>query len=244
MKNFSSEQTKETARGGAAGFSLLELMIALAVTMVVSGLAVTLLTESFNMRTREDRKSDALANVRRALSTMTREITNAGYGLEGAFPTNGIVAADSDNTSIRILSNADRFQGGATPDTPTSADEDVLYRLVNDQVNGLRYIARYDVNGTTSNTTVIADRIDTFLIRYYPQKVVYTTANCDITDVLDAPGGHIVNEVSPDQATYVVVTVCVQLPPVGTPGAASYQPPSVQQLTSDVQLRNATVTAF
>jgi hypothetical protein len=126
----------------------------------------------------------------------------------------------------------------------------VLFSFVNDTTNGRRYIARYDVNSAA--TTVVASPIDSFLIHYFPQKVVYTpmvtyTAGvpvCDIADVRDKPGGYSVAEVPPAQALYIVVSVCVDLPAVGTPGANSYQPQTVQQLTSDVQLRNATAMTF
>ncbi len=239
------KRTTTAPRRREAGFSLIELMIALSVTVVISGLAVSLLTASFNIRAREDRKSDAIADVRRTLNTMTREIGNAGYGLPDTLPANGIVAADSNNNTIRILANADRFTGGATPDSPTSLDEDVIYRFVNDVPNAQRYVVRFDVNNAVNGTTVLANRIDSFIIRYYPQKVVYTTDNCDISNVLDAAGGNVVNEVPPNQATYIVLSACVQLPAIGQPGQVGYQPgPIMQQLTSDVQLRNATLTSY
>ncbi len=232
------------SRRHEAGFSLMELVIALSVTVLITGLAVSLLASSFHLRAREDRKSDAIADVRHTLSTMTREIGNAGYGLADALPTNGIVAADSNNNSIRILSNSDRFHNGASPDSPASPDEDVIYRFVNDTTSGQRYVVRFDVNSPTNNTTVLVNGIDSFILRYYPQKVVYTTTNCDITNVRDAAGGNVVSEVSPDQATYVVITACAQLPAVGSLGAAGYQPAAIQQLTSDVQMRNATISAY
>lgn len=237
------KRAKETARRTEAGFSLLELIAAMAVTVVIMGLAATLIAGSFNLRNREDRKSDAIADVRRSLNTMSREIANAGYGLDSTYPANGIVAAYSNNTQIRILSNADHYTGGATPNAPTSADEDVIEYFVNDAVNSQRYVVHYDVN--TDTTTIMANRIDSFIIRYYNQKVVYTTdtKNCDITNVTDGAGTN-VGEVPPAQATFVVLSICVQLPAVGTPGSPGYQGPSVQQLTSDVQLRNATISSY
>ncbi|HEX8180622.1 MAG TPA: prepilin-type N-terminal cleavage/methylation domain-containing protein [Pyrinomonadaceae bacterium] len=250
MNMLASKRTTEVRAGRAAGFTLLEMMIALAVTTVVTGLAVTLLAASLNLRVREDRRSEAIADVRRALNTMTGEIANAGYELPPGAPQNGIVAADSDNTAIRILTNSDRFNGGATPESPGSQDEDVLFSFVNDAANGRRYIARYDVNSAT--TTVLANPIDSFTLRYFAEKVVYTPTVtyaggvpvCDIADVRDKPGGVAIGEVPPAQARYIVVSVCVDLPAVGVPGSNSYQAPAVQQLTSDVQLRNATAVTF
>src|ERR1041385_311972 len=91
-----------------SGFSLIELIIAMGVTVTILGLASTLLAGSFNIRSREDRKSDAIADVQRALNIMTREISNSGMKLPSELPSvssNGLVAGDSDNQSIRVISN-------------------------------------------------------------------------------------------------------------------------------------------
>ena len=66
-----------------AGFSLLEVLIAMGITITIMALATTLLAASFRVRSREDRKSDAVADVQRALNIMTREIANAGLKLPG-----------------------------------------------------------------------------------------------------------------------------------------------------------------
>src|ERR1041385_7216718 len=91
-----------------AGFSMFELIIAMVVTIAIFGLCSALIARSFHVRSREDRKSDAIADVQRALNIMTREISNAGMKLPGGLPnvsSNGIVTGDSDTKSIRIVSN-------------------------------------------------------------------------------------------------------------------------------------------
>jgi Tfp pilus assembly protein PilW len=242
------KRSTKIERRAEAGFSLLELMIALGVTILITGLAATLVASSFNIRSREDRKSDAVYDVRRTLNAMTRDMANAGYGLDPAagYPVNGIVAADSNNTQIRLLSNADRYNGGASPNSPTSQDEDVIYQFVNDVANGQRYIVRYDVNSAIAGTSVLANRIDSFVLRYYGDKVTYTVANCDIdpASVRDRDGNLVGEVASPTLAKFIVMTVCVQLPAVGRAGAPGFQPASQQQLTSDVQLRNADTISF
>src|SRR6185503_10896408 len=89
-----------------AGFSLLEVIIAMGITITIMGLATTLLAAGFRVRSREDRKSDAVADVQRALNIMTREIANAGLKLPSGLPAvskNGVVTNDSDNESLRII---------------------------------------------------------------------------------------------------------------------------------------------
>ena len=234
-----------------AGFSLLELIIAMSIVLVVMGLSSSLLASGFKMRSREDRKSDAVADVQRALNIMTREISNSGFKLPSGLPAianNGIVTNDSDFESIRIVSNlngAPDSANGYFEDTDvTDTDEDVKFLMYVDATLGQRYIVRYEKNGT-NQTTVLANRIDSLIFRYYDEKVTYsTTVNssgvCDITNVVNA-SGTTEAEVSPGAAKFIVIAVGVTLPAVGKPGSDGYQPPSQVQLTSDVVLRNSIV---
>ena len=64
-----------------AGFSLIELLIAMLVTSFLMVAATSLLSASFNVRSREDRRSDATADVQRALNIMSRELGSAGFSL-------------------------------------------------------------------------------------------------------------------------------------------------------------------
>jgi prepilin-type N-terminal cleavage/methylation domain-containing protein len=63
------------------GFSLVELLIAMAVTVVIACIASTLVAQSLRMRSREDARSDAIADAHRALNIVSREIANSGFGL-------------------------------------------------------------------------------------------------------------------------------------------------------------------
>lgn len=214
-----------------AGFSLFELVVAMAITLVIMGAASALMAGSFNIRARENQKSEAIADVQRALNTMTREVANSGFGLMN----NGLVAADSGANSIRFRANLNAFRGETTSNSVTDRDEDVQYRLVNDGTNS--YIARLDVN-TNNLTTVLANRIDSFRIRYYASRTDYTTGNCDIVPAAGAV------EVTPTAATYIVVSICVTLPERGSPRSPGYQPATNMQLVSDISLRNADPTQY
>lgn len=234
-----------------AGFSLLEVIVAMGITIVMMTLASTLLAGGFRIRSREDRKSDAVADVQRALNIMTREIANSGLKLPSGLPkvaSNGVVTDDSDNQSLRIVSNLNGMPDSANgyyEDTDVDdADEDVKFLMYVDADLGQRYIVRYEKNGS-NQTTVLANRIDSLVFRYYDEKVTYDTTvdasgNCDITNVKNAAGAT-KSEVSPGAAKYVVIAVGVSLPAVGSPNTDYYQPPSQVQLTSDVVLRNSIV---
>ena len=58
-----------------SGFSLLELLIAMVITMALMTAASTLLANALRVRSRENQKSDALADTQRALNVMSRELS-------------------------------------------------------------------------------------------------------------------------------------------------------------------------
>src|SRR5215218_6705738 len=110
-------------RNRELGFSLIELLMAMAITLTVFGLAGNLLAGSFNVRARENQKTDALADAQRALNIMTREIANTGFGLAN----NGIVESDSNASAIRVRSNLNAFDSQTTSNSISDRNEDVKY---------------------------------------------------------------------------------------------------------------------
>jgi len=135
-----------------AGFSLLELLIAMTVTLAVMVAASTLLASSLRTRARENLRSDALAAAQRALSIMSREISNSGYGLTD----NGIVVADSAADSIRVRANLNN-------DTDVDdVDEDVRFILQTANSE----IVRYDDATAASARSVLAKNISSLTIKY------------------------------------------------------------------------------
>ncbi|HKS30308.1 MAG TPA: prepilin-type N-terminal cleavage/methylation domain-containing protein [Pyrinomonadaceae bacterium] len=200
---------KERDERREAGFSIIELMIAMAVTLIVMTAATTLLASSLKIRVRENQKSDALADAQRALNIMSRDIANAGFGLD----YNGIVTADSGQTAIRIRANVLNVNSNATD----GQDEDVMYVFQNSNA-----IVRYDP--VASPTTVsLASRINSLQLQYYDYS--YDSSG---TLVTSGP-----NNAPTVNTGRVRITVSVTLDAVGN------QPAATVQLTSDVTLRNA-----
>lgn len=243
-----------------AGFSLIEMIIAMAITITITAVAASLLAQSMNIRTRANEKVDALADAQRALNIMSREIGDAGFNLDD----NGIVAEDSVtdenlNSTIRIRSNLNRFNKDPDPWYSGSAvnsdaqkgisiagadvGEDVKYVLY--PADDTNLLARYDRYG--GGKTVLANRLDSLHIHYFAGKVTYSTpsvsspppppADCDIT-------GASAGEVSPSAAKYLVIAVCVRQSAVGAPGSPGYQPESRVLLVSDVTLRNSNLLTY
>ncbi len=218
------------------GFSLLELLIAMTITIVLLGIGSSILMSSFNIRHRENQVSDALADVQRAVNIMSREIANAGFNLS----TNGIVAGDSDSNAIRIRSNLNKYDPSAGPlsrNDVIDPGEDIKYFI--NAAENTNYLVRYDVNASSveARKTVLANRLDSLSIHYFAQQVTYQTSGCDIKD----PSGA---EVAPSAARYIVMAVCVGLPAYGTPNSPGYQPATNVLLTSDVTLRNSGLRSY
>ena len=212
---------KDGRAGPSAGFSLIELMIALGVTLVIMVISAQLLAASLNVRTRENARAEAIADVQRGLQTMSREIGNAGLGLAG----NGLHPTDSDEAQIRVRANLNAFSGDTdTLDTTDAGSEDVVFAIINNftggEPEGQRLITRQDVN--TNRISSLANRVDSLRFDYLN------------------PDGTVA--ASPAQAARVRITVGVTLRAVGTPGRPGYQPQSRTQVVSDVSLRNRLLT--
>lgn len=208
-------------RPAEAGFSLVELMVALGVTLVIMVVASRMLAMSMTVRTRENQRTEAIADVQRALQTMTREISNAGLGMTDP-AQNGLVDADSDDISVRVRSNLNAFCGpaGAGCDANTTgADEDVVFTIISNVSadEEQRLITRQDVN--SGAISPLANRVDTLDFDYL---------NADATTAA----------ATPHEAAIVRITVTVLLPAVGRAGSPGYQPSTRMQLTSDAVLRN------
>jgi prepilin-type N-terminal cleavage/methylation domain-containing protein len=208
-------RAKRTKAGDSRGFSLIELMVALGVTLVIMVVAGRMLAMSLNVRMRENQRTEAIADVQRALQMMTREIGNAGLGLRG----NGITCDEPDETifgEIRVRSNLNAFPPSSDADT-ADADEDVAYSLINDATvtPPQRLITRQDIN--TGKIAQLANRIDALQFTFFNEDGTAAT---------------------PAEAERVQITVAVTLPAVGSPNSSGYQPPARIRLQSEATLRN------
>jgi prepilin-type N-terminal cleavage/methylation domain-containing protein len=201
-----------------AGFSIMELLIAMSIMLVVMSCASTFLAGSLRIRGREMARIAALADAQRALNTMSREIANSGFGLT----SNGIVTANSDASSIRRRANLNSYTRTATH-TVNEQDEDVMFSL---QANpdGSSALIRSDIG--LGQARVLASPVNALSVRYY------NSAGAEITDGTE------------NNATRVKITLTITLPAVGPPRSPGYQPPSAMQVASDITLRNSNLFTY
>ena len=182
---------KSPAPKSNSGFSLIELLITMVVMLIALSIVSTITFRAFGVRARESRTTDALTSAQAALSVMSREISNSGFGLYNdsvnKVADNGIVIADSNANQIRVRANLDNF--GGTHESPgpntlviNQPSEDVMYFF--DAATSS--IVRYDPHGLGTDqpeTSVVVNRISNVTFEYYD----YAGATSAATGPLTVP---------------------------------------------------------
>lgn len=210
-----------------AGFSLIELLIAMTITLSIIAMAFYLVAQSLNRKSRDETQVAALADANQALSIMSKDITNAGFGLS----SNGLAAADCSEDKIRVRANLNSLLKQTTSGTVNDQDEDLIFQLIANPDTGSALV-RTDV--ALGESSIIATQID----------------NTDINNDGDGDGltfnylDENGNAVAPENAVRVEIIIRIVLPQVGQPEAPGFQPQVTKQLSSSVVLRNSRLLAY
>ncbi len=162
-KKLFNEKAECRTNPADAGFSLIELLIAMTITLVVLGLTATMFGGAMSIRSRESSRTDALTSAQAALTIISREIGNSGYGLTN----NGIVLADSDKKKLHFRANIDNLDIKII-----KPGEDITYFYE----PLTKSIARYDPNDTPESSVVV-NRISDVNFQYFN----YTGSNSTAT---------------------------------------------------------------
>ena len=144
---------KKSHNKNIAGFSLLELIISMTITLILMAMAGAIFSHSIGTRERETRRTEAIIAVQSALNLISREVANSGYGLTD----NGIVIADSNAKRIHFRSNIHNEDA-----TTGNTGEDLMYFF---EPNS-NAIVRYDRFSVPQTSTVI-DRIGDLSFEYW-----------------------------------------------------------------------------
>jgi len=140
------------------GFTLIELMVSIAIGMVVLASVATTFTSQTRAYSAQEQINQMEQNLRGALDIMTREIKMAGYRPNGGTVT-GVVSYASSSLTIQadIDGNGTLLASGTGSDT---ANEQIAY--VYDSVN--KKITRQVGSGTAAT---LAENISAFTLTYY-----------------------------------------------------------------------------
>lgn len=143
-------QKCQTATDG--GFSLVELVTATAISLIILGAVVASFSGAMRTRERQSSRTDAITSTQAAINIVSREISNAGYGLT----TNGIVISDSTTKRIHFRSN---LYNNDSATTSPGEDVTIFYDSTSQSV------VRYDANsGITSG---VINRVSDVDFAYY-----------------------------------------------------------------------------
>jgi len=146
-----------------AGFTLVEMMVALAIGMVV----IASVAGTFRAQTRQNKAEEEISqlhqNVRGALDIISRELMQAGYKASG-----GSVTGVTYSTT-QLLIQADLDGNGAIDNTSNSTTEYIIYAY--DSTN--QQITRKLGSGGTSY--MVADNITQFTFSYLDASSAATT---------------------------------------------------------------------
>lgn len=142
----------------AEGFSLVELVVSMMITLVILGAAVAAFTGALQSRELQSSRTDALSSAQAAINIMTREIGNSGYGLRrGQYASNGLVLG-GDSTSTRIHVRANVNNANSTTSDPA---EDITFYF--DALT--KSVVRYDAGSNT--TSGIINRVSNVQFTYH-----------------------------------------------------------------------------
>ena len=147
---------------GQAGFSLTELLIVMAVSVILLAGMASFFSSQAKTTTMQVLTVDTVHRARTALASMTKEIRMAGYRSSGTAFT-GISQASAG--SIHIL--ADLNQDGSI----SGSDEDVTYAFNSDN----KSISR--------NGSVLAEHIDSLTLTYTMKDGSTTQAPADLSGI-------------------------------------------------------------
>ena len=206
------------------GFSLVELIVSLLITLIVLAAAVTVFTGALRTRERQSARTVAITAAQAALTVMSREIGNSGFGLE----TSGLVLVDTDIDSLRFRANINNT-GTAGADT-SQPGEDVMYYF-DDTSNS---VVRFDrnANGGAGATSGVINRVSD--VDFVYDKYGMLQVDCIAPDAWIAAENICRGPTPSENVGRVRITLKVFLLDIsGQPSGR------IEQVTSEITLRNS-----
>lgn len=155
--------------GKSAGFTLIELMVAMGVAMVMLAAVTTTFISQTKIYNAQEQINEMQQSARAAMDLITRELKMAGYNPAGASFTGVVYSA----TQLRIQAD---LNGDGTISTNSTANEQVTYAYD----SGAQRITRTVGNGSAQT---VAGNVTSFTFTYLDSAGASTTNPTSIRQV-------------------------------------------------------------
>jgi prepilin-type N-terminal cleavage/methylation domain-containing protein len=195
-----------------AGFTLIELIVSMVLTLIILGVGVTVFSSALKGRNYQTARTDAIVSAQAAINIISRDVGNSGYGLLN----NGIVLGDSTADRLHFRTNVLNSNY-----VTTDPNEDITFFCDACSEDG-GSVVRYDASGTGSTSGII-NKVSRVRFQYWDYN--------EITHVLTGPF-----DVPTINTGRITITLTVIINNIsGAPGGDL----SNVTVTSDVTLRNS-----
>jgi len=146
-KAYNSSQYEKGGVSRQEGFSLVELILSMVITLIMMAAIVATFSGALSTRNYEINRTDALTSTKAALNIMSREIGNAGFGLKrGIYASNGLIQGDCNSTRLHFRANTNNLNSATT-----DPGEDITFYY--DATT--QSIVRYDPNASPTTSAII-----------------------------------------------------------------------------------------
>ncbi len=158
-----------------SGFTLLEMMVAMALGLIVLGAAVQMFMAGMKTSTLVSNRSDMQQDLRAAVDLIDKDISMAGAGLPSGglqLPTGAGATASKvacSQTPTCYLSNS-KYANGPVGSAPVVTLNNYMFGIIPGSANGMEAGGP----GTIAATSSTADSITTIYVDFAPQFNLYT----------------------------------------------------------------------
>jgi type II secretory pathway pseudopilin PulG len=196
------------------GFTLVELIVSMVLTLIILGVAVTVFSGALKGRDYQSARTDAIVSAQAAINIISRDVGNGGYGLLN----NGIVLGDSTSERLHFRTNVENSNY-----VTTDSNEDITFFCDDCDASG-GSVVRYDASGA-GTTSGIINKVSRIRFQYWDYN--------EITHALTGPFDVPTLNTGRISITLTVIINNTSGAPSGAGDAANVT------VTSDVTLRNS-----
>lgn len=154
------------------GFTLIEVVIGLAISLILMGVAVSIFNVQRKSYSMQEQVTEMQQNVRATMDMMVREIRMAGYD-----PTESGFVGIGTNTTTLLQILADLDGNGTT----TGTYENITYQYYNASAGTLSCQIRRNLG--TESTESLAENINACNFLYYDSNGIATTTASSIRQI-------------------------------------------------------------